>query len=72
MKSNIRKCFATDHVSWLHCQVISVRLNIRKGIVSRKGTWSGNPAKSKDFSIVFDYYVGGMLDLAKNDCAFSL
>ena len=31
--------------------------------------WSGNQAKSKDFSIVFDYYVGGMSELAKNDCA---
>ena len=42
-------------------------------IVSRKGDWSGNPAKSKDFSIVFDYYVGGMLDLAKNDlCTLTL
>ena len=41
-------------------------------MVIRKGDWSGNPAKSKDFSIVFDYYVGGMLDFAKNDCALSL
>ena len=28
-----------------------------------------NLAKSKNFSIVFDYYVGSMLELAKNDCA---
>ena len=34
--------------------------------------WSGNPATSKDLSIVFDNYVGGMLDLAKNDCVLSL
>ena len=39
---------------------------------SRKGDWSGNLAKSKDLSIVSDYYVGGMLDLAKNDCSLSL
>ena len=32
-------------------------------VILRK--WSGNPAKSKDFSIVFDYHVGSMLELAK-------
>ena len=32
--------------------------------------WAGNPAKSKDFSIiVFDYYMGGMLELVKNESA---
>ena len=35
-------------------------------------TWPGNSAKSRDFSVVFNNYVGGMLDLAKNDCALSL
>ena len=46
--------------------------NLYDSIKHRKGDWSGNPAKSKDFSIVFDYYVGRMLDLAKYDCALSL
>ena len=33
--------------------------------------WFGMLAKSKDFSIVFDNYVGGILDLAKNDCTLT-
>ena len=34
--------------------------------------WSGNPATSKDVSIVFDNHLGGMLNIAKNDCALLL
>ena len=44
---------------------MAIPKSVERGLV-----WK--PGRVKGLSIVFDYYVGGMLDLAKNDCALSL
>ena len=45
--------------------ILCFRLNFSIVVILWKMVW--NPTKSKDFSIVFDYYVGSMLKLAKDD-----